>query len=64
MFTDKVMGGTAVLLSYAVFLAMLPAFDLGKAHGKTPKNNKVGFNRSSSLNTASLSHRSASHPLT
>ena len=64
MFTDKAMGGAAVLLSYAMFLTILPTFDLGKTHGKTPKNNRDGFNRSSSLNTSSRSHRSASRPVT
>ena len=44
MLTDEAMGGAAVALSYAVFLTMLPTFDLGKAHGKTPKNNRDGFN--------------------
>ena len=34
MFTYKVLGGTEVLLSYAVSLPILPTFDLGKAHGE------------------------------
>jgi len=38
MFIYKSMGGAAVLLNYAVFLTMLPTFDLGKAHGKTSKS--------------------------
>jgi len=37
MFTDKAIGGAAVLLSYAVFLTMLLIFDLSTAHGKAPK---------------------------
>ena len=40
MFTDKAMGGAAVVLSYAVFLTMLPTFDLGEVHDKVRKNNK------------------------
>jgi len=37
MFTGRAMGGAAVVLSYAVFLTILPTFDVGVAHGKIPK---------------------------
>jgi len=57
------MGADAVL-SYSVFLAMHPTFDLGKAHSKASKSNRDGFNMSNSLGISSLSHHSASHPLT
>ena len=50
MASYKAMGGAAFLLSYVVFLAMLPNCDLGKVHVKTLKNNRDGFNRSNSLN--------------
>jgi len=63
MFTYKAMDGVAFVLSYAVLLTIFSTFDLGKAHGKTAKNNRDRFNRSSSLNISSRSRRFASHPL-
>jgi len=40
MVTYKVMGGAVFVLGCAVLLAILPAFDLGKVHGKTLRNNR------------------------